>query len=78
MIKNVLLFSFLFLFLTIMPSWGFDMNPGKYEITAKVEMKGMPGGMAPQTTTQCITKQNPVPIGSANARSAHRLYSPLR
>lgn len=68
MLKKVFLFSILSLLLAVMPSWGLDMNPGKYEITAKVEMKGMTGGIPPQSTTQCITKQDPVPAGSANAR----------
>ena len=70
MLKNVFLFSVLCLLLTTTPSWGLDLNPGKYEITTKVEMKGMPGGMAPQTHTmiQCITEQDPVPVGSANSQ----------
>lgn len=37
------------------------MNPGKYEITAQVEMPGMPQAMPPQTATQCLDKKNPVP-----------------
>ena len=68
MLKKIFLFSILCLLLTIMPSWGLDMNPGKYEITAKMEMKGTPGGMPAQTMTQCITKQDPAPFGSANAQ----------
>ena len=68
MLNKVFLFSIVCLLLTTMPSWGLDLKPGKYEITAKVEMRGMPGGMPPQTTIQCITEQDPVPVGSANAQ----------
>jgi len=68
MLKKVFLFSILCLLLTAIQSWGLDLNPGKYEITAKVEMKGVPGGMPAQTMTQCITEQDPVPVGSANAQ----------
>lgn len=38
-----------------------DMREGKWEITTKVEMSGMPGGIPAQTMTQCITKKNMVP-----------------
>jgi hypothetical protein len=68
MLKKVFLFSILCMLLTTMPSWGLDLKPGKYEITTKVEMKGVPGGMPAQTMTQCITEQDPVPAGSANAQ----------
>ena len=68
MLKKVFLFSLLCLLLAALQSWGLDLNPGKYEITAKVEMKSVPGGMAPQKTTQCLNKQDPVPVGSANAQ----------
>jgi len=68
MLKKVFFVSCLCLLLTTIPSWGLDLNPGKYEIITNVEMKGMPGGMAPQTTTQCLTEQDPVPAGSANAQ----------
>jgi hypothetical protein len=53
--------------LTALPAWGLDLNPGKYQVTAQVEMPGMPGGMPPQTTTQCLDEQNPVPNASAGA-----------
>ena len=49
------------LLITALPAWSLDMNPGKYEITARVEMPGMPQAMPPQTVTQCLDKQNPVP-----------------
>lgn len=68
MLKKVFLFSLLCLLLTAVQSWALDLNSGKYEITTKVEMKGIPGRVAPQTTTQCINKQDPVPVNSANAQ----------
>lgn len=43
------------------PSLALDFQPGKYEITSKVEMPGMPGTIPPQTITQCITEQDPLP-----------------
>ncbi|MEA2084045.1 MAG: DUF3617 domain-containing protein [Thermodesulfobacteriota bacterium] len=53
-----------FLFSNI--SIAFDFNPGKYEITSKVEMAGMPGMMPAQTMTQCITSQDPIPKSEAS------------
>ena len=38
---------------------------GKYEITAKMVMVDMPGGMPPQITTQCPGVKGPVPSASA-------------
>lgn len=39
-----------------------DFEPGKYEITSKVEMPGM--AMPAQTMTQCLTQEEPVPDNS--------------
>jgi len=39
---------------------GPDMNPGKWEITTKTEMPGMPGQSI--THTQCITNDDLVPV----------------
>jgi hypothetical protein len=50
-----------------LPAWGLDVNPGKYEITTKVEMPAMPGGTPPQTTIQCLNEQHPVPDSSVGA-----------
>ena len=44
------------------PVWALDFKPGKYQITSKAEMPGMPMQMPPQTFTQCMTKQDPVPV----------------
>jgi len=33
-----------------------NMNPGKWEITTKIEMPGMPMKMPAMTTTQCLDK----------------------
>ena len=67
MLKKIYTPSVLCMLLVALPAWGLDLKPGKYQITAKVEMPGMPGGMPPQTTTQCLNEQNPVPNTSAGA-----------
>ena len=66
--KKIFIFAAMCLLLTGLPGWGFDLKPGKYEITAKVEMPGMPGVMPPQTMIQCLDKQDPVPTSSADAQ----------
>ena len=68
MLKKTFTFSVLCMLLAALPAWGIDLKPGKYEITAKVEMPGMSGGVPPQTTTQCLDEQNPVPASSAGAQ----------
>jgi|SRR5215831_6969142 len=35
-----------------------NMKPGMWEITAKMEMPSMPGGMAPQVVKQCLTQKD--------------------
>ena len=42
-----------------LPAWGLDFEPGKYEITSRIEMAGMQ--LPEQTTTQCLTRKEPVP-----------------
>ena len=42
---------------------GVNMKEGKYEITSKIDMPGMPVAMPPSTYTQCITKEDMVPKG---------------
>lgn len=61
MMKRTFAGLMLALLITAIPAWGLDFVPGKYEITAQVDMPGMPQGMPPQTMTQCLDKQNPVP-----------------
>ncbi len=68
MLKRVLPAAILCVALAALPAWGLDMTPGKYEITVKAEMKGMPGAMPPQTMVQCLTEKDPVPNGSAGAQ----------
>ncbi len=52
------------------PVWGLNFEPGMYEITSKVEMPGMPAGaVPPQTITQCLTKQEPVPNKDAGGQT---------
>ncbi len=38
-----------------------NMQDGKWEITTKIEMEGLPVNMPPQKHTICMTKQNAVP-----------------
>jgi hypothetical protein len=67
MLKKLYTLSVLCILLAALPAWGLDLKPGKYQITAKVEMPGMPGGMPPQTMNQCLNEQNPVPNTSSGA-----------
>ena len=48
-----------------------DFQPGKWQITSKVEMPGMPVSMPPMTVTQCMTDQEPVPAKSAQGQAPH-------
>lgn len=41
-----------------------NMQEGKWEITTKMEMPGMPMNMPPMTHTQCLTKEDLVPQSS--------------
>lgn len=59
----------LVMLITAVPAWCLDMNPGKYEITAQVDMPGMPQAMPPQTMTQCLDSQNPVPNANPDNRN---------
>ncbi|UCF82465.1 MAG: DUF3617 family protein [Desulfobacteraceae bacterium] len=68
MLKKICTLSVLCMLLASLPAWGLNLKPGKYEITAKVEMPGMSGGMPAQKTTQCLNEQNPVPDSSAGAQ----------
>jgi hypothetical protein len=38
-----------------------NMNPGLWETTITTEMAGMPMGVPPMTTKQCVTKEDLVP-----------------
>jgi hypothetical protein len=42
-----------------------EIKDGLWEITTKVEMKGIPAQMPATTVKQCITKSNPVPQSDA-------------
>jgi hypothetical protein len=63
MLKNIVTIILIVccMMLFAIPSLALDFEPGKYEITSKVEMPGMPGTIPPQTVTQCITEQDPIP-----------------
>jgi len=51
------------------PAWSLDFDPGLYEITSTVSMPGMQGAsIPPQTVTQCMTKQDPVPNKSSTGQ----------
>lgn len=52
------------------PAWSLDFNPGLYEITSTVSMPGMQdGSFPPQTVTQCMTKQEPIPNKNSTGQS---------
>ncbi|NOY67994.1 MAG: DUF3617 family protein [Deltaproteobacteria bacterium] len=38
-----------------------DMNDGKWEISSRVEIPGMPMQIPASTTTECLTKDKPAP-----------------
>jgi hypothetical protein len=40
-----------------------NMKDGLWEITTKIEMKGMPASIPPSVTKQCLTKKDSVPGG---------------
>ena len=48
--------------LASVPVWALDFKPGKYQITSKTEMPGMPMQMPAMTFEQCMTKQDPVAV----------------
>lgn len=68
MIKKLSIITIMSIAIMALPAWALDLQPGKYEITAKAEMSGMQGGMPAQTTTQCLTEEDPVPAASADAQ----------
>ncbi|MEW6674355.1 MAG: DUF3617 family protein [Thermodesulfobacteriota bacterium] len=64
MSKKIWAISVACMFLAVLPARALDFKPGKYEITVKMEIPGMPGGMPAQTSTQCLNEKNPVPDSS--------------
>jgi len=59
--EGLLIGSFISIILSISLAWaGPQMNPGKWEITTKTEMAGMP--TQSMTHTQCITNEDLVPM----------------
>ena len=50
-----------------------DFQPGKWQVTSKVEMPGMPAPMPPVTVNQCMTEQEPVPVKSADGQACEIL-----
>ena len=63
MLKNIIGVSLTIFCLTLtgIPAWSLDFEPGKYEITSKIDMPGMPATIPPQTIIQCMTDQDPLP-----------------
>lgn len=53
--------------------WALDFQPGKWQVTSKVEMPGMPAPMPPVTVNQCMTEQEPVPTRSARGQACEIL-----
>jgi len=52
-------------------AWGLDLQDGKYKITSKVEMPGMPMQMPPVTVTQCLTNKDPLPNQSTSGQQCN-------
>jgi len=51
-----------------------NMREGMWEITTKMEMAGMPGGMPPQVVKHCVTKkdiENPQKFAQGGPGSEH-------
>jgi hypothetical protein len=63
MLKNIISILLMISCLTLitMASWALDFESGKYEITSRMEMPGMPAAIPPQTIVQCMTDQDPIP-----------------
>ena len=62
MTKRVLLCLAIFSFLVISATASAqNMKEGKWEITTKVEMPGMPANIPAQKSVQCMTKKDSVP-----------------
>lgn len=67
--KNVFCLGACVLFLFSTSAFALNLNPGKYAITSTVQMPGMPAGaIPPQTVTQCITEQDPIPQNDASSQ----------
>lgn len=52
---------------------GVNLKEGKWEITSKIEMPGMPVEMPPSTYTQCITKEDMVPNDKQSGQHCEHL-----
>jgi len=52
---------------------GVNLNEGKWEITSKIEMPGLPVQMPPSTYTQCITKEDMVPKSKQSGQNCEHL-----
>ena len=68
MLKKIFLISILCAAMAALPASALDLKPGKYEITIKTTMPGSNQQMPTQTTTQCMTGQDPVPNASSGAQ----------
>lgn len=53
---------FIFLFFVVSIAEAVDLKEGLWEMTSKMEMKGMPMEMPSQKFRQCITKDKAVPM----------------
>lgn len=64
---NKKVFILLFVISTVLISCtvqtGPNMKEGKWEVTIRMEVPGMPVQIAPQTYTQCLTKKEAIPRG---------------
>lgn len=61
MLRKICIALFLVVSLIWVTSIQAEMKEGQWEITTKVEMKGMPMQIPATTMKQCVTKKDPVP-----------------
>ncbi|MBW1660055.1 MAG: DUF3617 family protein [Deltaproteobacteria bacterium] len=74
----VIVLLVVFMMATMAIAGGPNMNPGKWEITTKVEMPGMPMKMPPITTTQCLTKDSYILKEPPKPGAAGEMKSPCK
>jgi hypothetical protein len=65
MLNKKLIFLAIFISLIWVAGSSAEIKDGLWQITTKVEMKGIPAQMPATTVKQCITKNNPVPQSDA-------------
>ncbi len=77
MVKNMFFIAVLILATVSITLAGPDIKEGKWEMTTKMEMKGMPMEMPPVTHTQCLTKKDFVPQNAPNEQKCEPVQSKI-